>query len=138
MGICLANRAIRACGSRQPSLQLFPQRAGVFKRLVVDDAGNTPSQEDDFHLVDSKPMQRGRGQRRFQPNRFQNQQRRDGDKRNEGPGDKRRQQQQQQQRNRMGGYRDNQRVRITHKPYHYSKSYETSKHTFLSTCRVQA
>lgn len=71
------------------------------------------TQEDDFHLVDSKPVQRGRGQRRFQPNRFQQQQqRRDADKRGEGDGRQRRQQQQQQQRNRFGGYRDNQRVRM--------------------------
>ena len=63
-------------------------------------------QEDSFHLVDSRPVQRGRGGRRFQQNRFQ--QRRNETGRREEHQD--RQPRKQQQRRQFNNFRDNQRV----------------------------
>lgn len=66
-------------------------------------------QEDQFHLVDSKPVAKGRGQRRFQPNRYQ-QRREQAEKRGE-PVDKQQQRRQKEQNRNRWSWRDQQRVR---------------------------
>ncbi|KAK9826613.1 hypothetical protein WJX74_005621 [Apatococcus lobatus] len=77
--------------------RLQPGQPGLFNFFQED--------EDSFHLVDSRPVQRGRGGRRFQQNRFQ--QRRNETGRREDHQD--RQPRKQQQRRQFNNFRDNQR-----------------------------
>ncbi|KAK9826714.1 hypothetical protein WJX81_000679 [Elliptochloris bilobata] len=68
-------------------------------------------EEDNFHLVDSRPAQRKQGGRRFQPNRFQ-QQRQQRDQRGEPPAHQDRQPRKQQQKRPQFFHRDNLRQAV--------------------------
>lgn len=71
----------------------------------------TGPQEDSFHLVDSRPVQRNRGgPRRFQPNRFQQNQRRQQEEAAAAATAKRQPRKQQQKRNFQHFQRNDQRV----------------------------
>ncbi len=103
----------RVAGGQTAHALTRPHRAGapaICCQLAGLKGRARGPQEDNFHLVDSRPTQRKQGGRRFQPNRFQ-QQRQQRDQRGEPPAHQDRQPRKQQQKRPQFFHRDNQRVR---------------------------